>query len=138
MEAYESIFVCVDFVYCTCCNDKIYSMLCDAWRIFCLQLQNRILHGHLWRRIYIKKLPDGWVRQLLRVTCLFVGGPFDELLERGLFAVHEYAHAVDFGGEPYHEEEGGVKQDQRCAYLPERYVERYAHHHQDGGDERYH
>ena len=49
------------------------------------------LHGGLW------KGTDS--------TELFVAGPADEIGNSGLFAIHEDADAIDFGGDPGHYDE---------------------------------
>ncbi len=40
---------------------------------------------------------------------LFVTGPFDQVRNLGFLAVHEYAYAVDLGGEPYQAEYRGYQ-----------------------------
>lgn len=57
-----------------------------------------------------KQYLEQWTSRMRRR--LLVACPADYLLDGRLFAVHEYADAVYFTGEPYHEEETGYQQNE--------------------------
>lgn len=77
---------------------------------------------------------------LTRLGFLFIQGPtrvlilkpFHDFLYRRLLAIHQNTHAVDLSAKPYHEESGGIEQNDAERFLPQWYTERNAHHHDDG------
>lgn len=60
---------------------------------------------------------------------LFVAGPADEVAERGLLSVHEYADTVDLCRYVNAGEECSEEQHERHDYLPCRNAGGYACHH---------
>ena len=68
---------------------------------------------------------------------LFIAGPTDELLHRGLLAIHEDAHTIYLGCHPHACQKAGIEEDQRQDDLPRRDAVGDTRHHHHGRREGY-